>query len=246
MHFRLTCNQRAVLIEELVARRRLQCTGMASNMTTELKKAGVHEEIVRSMRDHGAEIERRPVEVFNVDDAFRFVLNTTISLKECIEAISATAKAAEDCFSGAESGAALLAQLMEYFGADHLATMARLGDHVAAGEPVPEPEPEAEIGTAGATRRWQQIARRRASQRWAALLQRTGGECHGVQAHLGPVAWAAFKRHAKQRYQPRFVSRFVPAGPDPALECAAGLTPLTCGAMKSRCQFRARYRLLFL
>ena len=171
MHFRLTCNQRAVLIEELVARRRLQCTGMASNMTTELKKAGVHEAIVRSMREHGAEIERRPVEVFNVDDAFRFVLNTTISLKECIEVISATAKAAEDCFSGAESRAALLAQLMEYFGADHLATMARLGDHVAAGEPVPEPEPEAEIGTAGATRRWQQIARRRASQRWAALLQ---------------------------------------------------------------------------
>ena len=171
MHFRLTCNQRAVLIEELVARRRLQCTGMASNMTTELKKAGVHEEIVRSMRDHGAEIERRPVEVFNVDDAFRFVLNTTISLKECIEAISATAKAAEDCFSGAESRAALLAQLMEYFGADHLATMARLGDHVAAREPVPELEPEAEIGTAGATRRWQQIAKRRASQRWAALLQ---------------------------------------------------------------------------
>jgi len=165
VHFRLTCNQRAVLIEELVARRRLQCTGMASNMTTELKKAGVHEEIVRSMRDHGAEIERRPVEVFNFDDAFRFVLNTTISLKECIEAISATAKAAEDCFSGAESRAALLAQLMEYFGADHLATMARLGDHVAAGEPVPEPEPEAEIGTAGATRRWQQIAKRRASQR---------------------------------------------------------------------------------
>ena len=96
------------------------------------------------------------------------------------------------------------------------------------------------------TRRWQQIARRRASQRWAALLQRIGGECHGMQAHLGPVAWAAFKRHAKQGYQPRFVSRFVPAGPDPALECAAGLTPLTCGAMKSRCQFRARYRLLFL
>ena len=100
------------------------------------------------MRDHGAEIERRPVEVFNVDDAFRFVLNTTISLKECIEVISATAKAAEDCFSGAESRAALLAQLIEYFGADHLATMARLGDHVAAGELVPEPEPEAEANEA--------------------------------------------------------------------------------------------------
>ena len=69
---------------------------------------------------------------------------------------------------------------------------------------------------------------------------------HGMQAHLGPVAWAAFKRHAKQRYQPRFVSRFVPAGPDPALECATGLTPLTSGAMRSRCQFRARYRLSFL
>ena len=72
------------------------------------------------------------------------------------------------------------------------------------------------------TRRWQQIARRRASQRWAALLQRIGEECHGMQAHRGPVAWVAFKRHAKQRYQPRFVSRFVPAGPDPALECATG------------------------
>jgi hypothetical protein len=148
VHFRLTCNQRAVLIEELVARRRLQCTDMASNMTTELKKAGVREEIVRSMRDHGAEIERRSVEVFNVDDAFRFVLNTTISLKECIEAISATANTAEGCFGGAESGAAVLAQLMEYFGPDHLATMTRLGDHVAAEEPVPEPEPEAEATAA--------------------------------------------------------------------------------------------------
>ena len=69
------------------------------------------------------------------------------------------------------------------------------------------------------TRRWQQIARRRALQRWAALLQRVGGKCHGMEKHLGQVAWTAFKRHSKQRYQPRFVSRFVPAGPDPALEC---------------------------
>ena len=69
------------------------------------------------------------------------------------------------------------------------------------------------------TRRWQQIARRRASQRWAALLQRVGGKCHGMVKHLGQVAWTAFKRHSKQRYRPRFVSRFVPAGPDPALEC---------------------------
>jgi hypothetical protein len=30
----------------------------------------------------------------------------------------------------------------------------------------------------------------------------------------------AFKSHLKQRYQPRCVSRFVPAGPDLALECA--------------------------
>ena len=41
---------------------------MASNMTTELKKAGVREEIVRSMRDHGAEIERRSVETIGWGD----------------------------------------------------------------------------------------------------------------------------------------------------------------------------------
>ena len=61
LHFRITCNQRAVKIEDLVARRKLQCTNMVDNMLVELKKAGASEAIAQFMRGHGAEIKRRDV-----------------------------------------------------------------------------------------------------------------------------------------------------------------------------------------
>jgi hypothetical protein len=192
---------------------------MASNMTTELKKAGVHEEIIRFMRDHSAEIERMPVEFFNVDDAFRFVLNTTISLKECLEAISTTVKTAEGCFRETkaystskrriqrrktailhvdsspqpeiETGATLSAQLMDHFGADNLATMVRLGNHtscattVAAREPVPESEPEAEANEAELTAQHPEQSSGSGSEQLAAafdndVMQR----CEGAKAEL--------------------------------------------------------------
>ena len=94
-------------------------------------------------------------------------------------------------------------------------------------------------------RRWQQIARRRASQRWAALLQRVGGKCHGMEKHLGQVAWTAFKRHSKQRYQPWFVLRFVssclPAPNQPSSASARSTPPADAHTSTlSRCQSSRR------
>ena len=75
-------SQRAVLIEELVARRKLQCLGMVDNMLSELKKIGVPETLMRYLGDHRLQIEQRDVGWFNVDEIFRFSLNTTLDLKE--------------------------------------------------------------------------------------------------------------------------------------------------------------------
>ena len=52
IHFRLTVNQRAILIEELVARRKLQCSSMIEGMASELNKSGAHSSVVKFMADH--------------------------------------------------------------------------------------------------------------------------------------------------------------------------------------------------
>ena len=114
LHFRPTCNQRAVLIEELVARRKLQCEGMAEGMLSELKKAGMQAEVVQFMRDHREIIKKRSAEWFNIDEAFRFVLNTTLDLKKVLEAVgTSTKKATKICMC--DTGCQAFEQLMTYF-----------------------------------------------------------------------------------------------------------------------------------
>lgn len=71
---------------------------------------------------------------------------------------------------------------------------------------------------------WQVVSRRRGAQRYHALLQRIGGECHGMREHLGEIEWADFCQHAKRHYQPRFISRFEPLGPAPTLTCVGPIT----------------------
>ena len=74
---------------------------------------------------------------------------------------------------------------------------------------------------------WQVVSRRRGAQRYHALLQRIGGECHGMREHLGEIEWADFCQHAKRHYQPRFISRFEPLGAAPTLTCVG---PITLGS----------------
>ena len=87
IQFKLTVNQRAILIEELVNQRKQQCVGMVEGMVSELKKNGAHFSVVKFMKEHRQVIagERLTAEWFNVDTAFRFVLNTTLNLKEVLE-----------------------------------------------------------------------------------------------------------------------------------------------------------------
>ena len=81
---------------------------------------------------------------FNVDEIFRFVLNTTLNLKQVLESVAAAVTAATASFGGgAESGQSTNEQLMAYFGAEELATLVQLGAvedrSVALGqEPAPE------------------------------------------------------------------------------------------------------------
>ena len=94
--FRPTCNQRAIQIEELVARRRIQCVGMAENMVTDLKKLAVPSYVVEFMRVHRDEVLKpQAASWFNVDEAFRFALNNTIDLKACLQRIAQAIVAAE-------------------------------------------------------------------------------------------------------------------------------------------------------
>ena len=99
--FRPTCNQRAVQIQELVARRQNQCRDMADNMLSDLKKLQAHSGVFSFMDAHRVAIERRAADWFTADEVFRFVLNTTLDLKKVLDLVSAVVTAAEACFSTA-------------------------------------------------------------------------------------------------------------------------------------------------
>ena len=63
IHFRLTVNQRAILIEELVARRKFQCGNMIEGMVSELKKSGAHSSVVQFMEEIDSEISAMKIQV---------------------------------------------------------------------------------------------------------------------------------------------------------------------------------------
>ena len=135
--FRPTCNQRAVQIQELVARRQNQCRDMADNMLSDLKKLHAHSGVFSFMQDHQAAIERRAADWFTEDEVFRFVLNTTLDLKKVLDLVSAAVTTAEACFSTTSESPDVLQTLMSYFGKEKMSTLVALGD-ITTHEPMSE------------------------------------------------------------------------------------------------------------
>ena len=70
----------SMTIEAVLAVRRKQCVGMADNMLSELKKAQVSDHLLSKMRSHRKAIEAVEFAWFNVDESFRFSLNTSAHL----------------------------------------------------------------------------------------------------------------------------------------------------------------------
>ena len=64
------------------------------------------------------------------------------------------------------------------------------------------------------------MARKRAQQRWSALLSRIG-----KQMRLDASAWAAFVAHANARYKPKFIAAFR----KPKLRCVGPSYGEPCG-----------------
>ena len=96
-------------------------------MISELNKSGAHASVVKFMHEHHVVVagNQLTVEWFNVDTAFRFVLNTTLNLKEVLEKLDAAAKAAAKV-GGCDPGQSLDV-LMTYFCIEDLKQLVHLG-----------------------------------------------------------------------------------------------------------------------
>ena len=90
---------------------------MVDNMLSELKKIEAPVAIADMMREHREAIESCQAACFNVDNDFRFVLNTTLDLNGCLNDVTKAVKKAQTCFDGVEPSQ-VLTELMAYCGKD--------------------------------------------------------------------------------------------------------------------------------